>query len=88
MENKKRKKTETHHGRNSRNFPSRRKAFQYTAANSLEGSIIYVGSLYRKIGGKTSPNPESAYLPVLPHKTHNLQPLHVSRQPKVDQKNV
>jgi hypothetical protein len=68
MENKKRRKTDTHHGRNSRNFPSRRKAFQYTTANSLEGSIIYVELLYRKTGKKTSPNPESAYLPVFPIK--------------------
>ena len=50
MENKEERKTETRQGRNPGISKSRRKTFQLIAANSLEGSIIYIEITIQQTG--------------------------------------
>jgi len=50
VENKEERKTETRQGRNPGISKSRRKTFQLTAANSLEGSIIYIEIVIQQTG--------------------------------------
>jgi len=59
VEKKKERKTETRQGRNPGISKSRRKAFQLTAANSLEGSIIYIKITIQQTGTISQPHRES-----------------------------
>jgi len=59
VENKEERKTETRQGRNPGISKSRRKTFQLTAANSLEGSIIYVKITIQQTGTISQPHLES-----------------------------
>jgi len=59
VENKEERKTETRQGRNPGISKSRRKTFQLTAANSLEGSITYVKITVQQTGTISQPHWES-----------------------------